>query len=954
MASNIDIAIRAKNEASGAIRQVSADLGNLDDAAAGVGGGFGDLGNLLTGGLIAGGLTVLADRAIAGAAAIYDLAKSAQAFDTLKSSFNDLAASAGESGDAMLTALRGASQGMIADQDLILAANRAMMLGVAQNSQQMVELLQVATVRGKAMGMSATDAFNDLVTGLGRMSPLILDNLGIVTGGEKVFEDYAKSLGTTSAALTDAQKKQALFAKVVAESQDLLSKPMDVNPFAKMDAQIANLKIKMGELALPLAGEFAQAASDAAGELSHIFDAVDVSGAKGWGEMAGYAVGVAIKDGIVSIMNGNGMEIAQSIFDAATMLSPARIGMEMAKGTYAAFEDNTATPDQARNDVVAQRAAIMDELTLKTQQYSIAMSDMLGTLDQYFALNAAGNTGAADVVYEQAMAKIELAKQLKAENETLAESYNQLGEAIGLTAKKMQGPSLDPGWADYTHAAKAATAATTEVGAAADGVSGGMTSAANAGFNFSYALDAISGSAGAVPGALAAAASAVNSIRAEMVNATIAGMAMADAMAVVQRYSGLEKSGQQIAQGLTNLGFYEPQQIAYAVDLNTQTALADVRNLAAEAGKVPEALKGPGAKTPDYGIDEIGRQVGRATGATEAYQDALSDSNDEQRAGTREAVKFGDTVVGSTSYGKQKTDELRGAFGELGAGVVDALGGAGGGGAAGAVDNLALSLDDLRGKVSSVLSGALTPDIGFDPSSILPREDDINENARRLAAIANEGIIGQPWLEEFKNTAPQAWSDIMAQVAAGVDAKTAAASIYRDFQSGLRPDLIDKGLVKERVKAMIIGDQNMAALAEEIAQELATEMGIPLQQALAAAGGAMGVSTGAAGDAAAEAAGTGGTDMTAGGAQAGQTWIAGFLANADGTAIVAGIVTKLSAEMPKFLEAGKGAGTQWGTGFMSTVESGIANPLITLLVTLVTPGIMAQIAAGKSQTEPPQ
>ena len=114
----------------------------------------------------------------------------------------------------------------------------------------------------------------------------------------------------------------------------------------------------------------------------------------------------------------------------------------------------------------------------------------------------------------------------------------------------------------------------------------------------------------------------------------------------------------------------------------------------------------------------------------------------------------------------------------------------------------------------------------------------------------------------------------------------------------------------------------------------------------------MGVTTGAAGDAAA-AAGAGGTDMTGGGVSAGQTWIAGFLAQADGTAIVAGIVTKLTAEMPKFLEAGKGAGTQWGTGFMSTVESGIANPLITLLVTLVTPGVMAQMAAGQSQTEPP-
>jgi hypothetical protein len=193
----------------------------------------------------------------------------------------------------------------------------------------------------------------------------------------------------------------------------------------------------------------------------------------------------------------------------------------------------------------------------------------------------------------------------------------------------------------------------------------------------------------------------------------------------------------------------------------------------------------------------------------------------------------------------------------------------------------------------------------------------------------------------------------MNQVAAGVDAKTAAAKIYQDFQQGLRPDLIDKGLVKERVKAMILGDQNMAALATEIAQELATEMNIPLEQALAAAGGAMGVTTGAAGEAAA-AANAGGTDMTAGGAQAGTTFVAGFLATADGTQLVAGIVGKLQTEMPKFLEAGKGAGTQWGSGFMTTVESGIAQPLINLLVTLVTPGIMAQMAAGQSQTSAPQ
>ena len=958
MASNVDIAIRAKNEASGAIRQVSADLGQLDDAAANVGGGFGNLGGLLAGGLIAGGLTVIADQAVQAAGAVYDLAKSAQSFETLKASFDDLAATAGESGDQMLTSLRNASAGMIADQDLILSANRAMMLGVAQNSQQMTQLLAVATARGKAMGMSATDAFNDLVTGLGRMSPLILDNLGIVTGGEKVFDDYAKSLGRTAASLTDAERKQALFNKVLKESAGLVAKPIEINPFAKMDAQLANLKIQMGELALPMAASFADAFSEGISGLSNAIGQALEQEDLNEGETIGFALGVIIKEAVRKGANSTPPLDPAEWFPADFM----QFFAEMGAGTREALLTDTRTDDQMRSDVIAERAAIMEELTLKTQQYSIAVQDMLGTLNEYFALEAAGNTGAADVVYEQAMSKTALANDLKAQMEGLTQSYLDLGQAIGLSAKEAQGPLMSfqktawDGvriWNDYSNATSGAATATSSTGAAASGSAAGLDAAATAGFNFAYALDRVTGSAGAVPGAIGAAASAIGTIRAMMVDATIAGMAMADALAVVQRYSGLDKSAQTIATGLGNLGFYEPQEIAYYVDLNTQDALKQVRDLTAEAGKVPEAITGPGAKRPTYGLEDAAQSVRVASGAQEDYQRAVAGTNEEQRAGTREAVKFGDTVAGSTSYGKLKTDELSGAFGELGTGVEDALGGAGGGGAAGAVDNLAVSLDDLRGKVQSVLSGALSPDIGFDPAGMLPREDDINENARRLAAIANEGIINQPWLEEFKATAPQAWSDIMAQVAAGVDAKTAAASIYRDFQQGLRPDLIDKDLVKQRVKAMIVGDQNMAALAEEIAQELATEMGIPLQQALAAAGGAMGVATGAAGEAAA-AANAGGTDMTAGGAQAGTTFVAGFLATADGTQLVAGIVGKLTTEMPKFLEAGKGAGTQWGAGFMTTVESGIANPLINLLVTLVTPGVMAQMAAGQSQTSAPQ
>ena len=80
----------------------------------------------------------------------------------------------------------------------------------------------------------------------------------------------------------------------------------------------------------------------------------------------------------------------------------------------------------------------------------------------------------------------------------------------------------------------------------------------------------------------------------------------------------------------------------------------------------------------------------------------------------------------------------------------------------------------MQGIVGGLLSTAHWDIGGLDLDAILPREDAISENARRLAAIANEGLIDQPWLEEFKNEAPGTWPDLMLKVARGTDVKTAA------------------------------------------------------------------------------------------------------------------------------------------------------------------------------------
>jgi hypothetical protein len=169
------------------------------------------------------------------------------------------------------------------------------------------------------------------------------------------------------------------------------------------------------------------------------------------------------------------------------------------------------------------------------------------------------------------------------------------------------------------------------------------------------------------------------------------------------------------------------------------------------------------------------------------------------------------------------------------------------GSAAAATAQLSEEYSNLQSKVSSVLSGAFNVDVGVDTESILGREDAINEDARRLADVAVNGF-SSPWYGYLKDKFP----DTIGAAFEGADPKTAAAKLLKDFEDGLRPELINKDMAKERVRRMLIGEANTKAMIDEIAKELATEMGISINKVRAAAGGALGMADvatgGAAGD----------------------------------------------------------------------------------------------------------
>lgn len=174
----------------------------------------------------------------------FDLTKT---FQEYKQGMKALARNTGQNADIIVAKLAEVSKGTVANKDLMLAANRAVALNVTKDVGDMAKLLEVSRVKAKAMGIDTTQAFNDIVTGIGRNSPLILDNLGIITKG---WADEAKAAGK-------AMDQQFMLNKILKDGAVELGKTgasavTGAERIAQMTASFDNFKLKLGELITPL------------------------------------------------------------------------------------------------------------------------------------------------------------------------------------------------------------------------------------------------------------------------------------------------------------------------------------------------------------------------------------------------------------------------------------------------------------------------------------------------------------------------------------------------------------------------------------------------------------------------------------------------------------------------------------------------------------------------------
>ena len=155
-----------------------------------------------------------------------------------------------------LNKLTNATNGAMSSFDLFQQSNNAMILGVTRNSDEMAQMFDMAQRLGDALGKDVKLSVESLVTGIGRQSRLMLDNIGIIVKADKAYANYARELGKTADTLTESEKKQAFMnAALEAGREKLKFLPDETMSASKtfqiFSATLSNFQVILGEQALP-------------------------------------------------------------------------------------------------------------------------------------------------------------------------------------------------------------------------------------------------------------------------------------------------------------------------------------------------------------------------------------------------------------------------------------------------------------------------------------------------------------------------------------------------------------------------------------------------------------------------------------------------------------------------------------------------------------------------------
>jgi hypothetical protein len=187
-----------------------------EKTASGISGAFQDafkiksLGDLVLGlGGAAKAAGFVADQIKKVGQAIFESVLEGEKIGKIEKQFSVLAAQSGQFGDDLAVSLGRAGKGLVDTTDILEASNQAF-IQLGTNASKLPETLDLATKIVKVFGGEVVDAYEQINTAIASGNAKSLKQFGLIVDTEKVFKDFAKTIGTTVDLLTLEQKQFAL------------------------------------------------------------------------------------------------------------------------------------------------------------------------------------------------------------------------------------------------------------------------------------------------------------------------------------------------------------------------------------------------------------------------------------------------------------------------------------------------------------------------------------------------------------------------------------------------------------------------------------------------------------------------------------------------------------------------------------------------------------------------
>jgi phage-related protein len=211
-AKKIDPANKALDGLNDKLKNLTKQSGPAGNALSGV---LDKLGGIPPAALAAvAGIALIIGAVVGLGAAFLNLGERGAPLQEIGVAFDHITANIGINSQKLLKDLQAASEGTIANFELIKIASNAL-IGVSGDlgkslGEKLPELLKIAKVQADATGKSVGDLYDNLVEGIKKGTPKLIESTGLIIDQKKAYQDYAQSLGETVAQLSDADKSQAL------------------------------------------------------------------------------------------------------------------------------------------------------------------------------------------------------------------------------------------------------------------------------------------------------------------------------------------------------------------------------------------------------------------------------------------------------------------------------------------------------------------------------------------------------------------------------------------------------------------------------------------------------------------------------------------------------------------------------------------------------------------------